>query len=349
MPINYSLSYRKVKVADLDDEGNKQYDENGELIRKTILKAYGKAQSIGTMTSEDFCRQIAAKGSYSRADITSILVVLKDALELWIRNGFRVDVGDMGKFYPSLSSKGVEDAKEFKPTAHIKKAYCNWARPSLMSKMRDVTFELVNTHLAQSSTNLASKEAQTDFTLKQSVSAQEAEAWLEKIRALYNVIVSVRTGDDDMGSVEGGGEDLKYGTKVFITATPNEGYLFEGWNDGDLRPIRPVVVERTASYTAGFANTSGLNISEVSNNGEPFVKGDDVDQINISGELLESKPISLFKIGKDNKIGEQIAGTCVIADDETSATFTPTNSFELSGMKGLAFKMDNKIHKTIWL
>ncbi len=58
------------------------------------------------------------------------------------------------------------------------------------------------------------------------------------------------------GSVTGGGT-YPYGATATLTATPNSGYEFLQWSDGDLQNPRMVTVTGNATYTALFTNGSG--------------------------------------------------------------------------------------------
>lgn len=59
------------------------------------------------------------------------------------------------------------------------------------------------------------------------------------------------------GTVTGGGT-YESGTTATLTATPNSGYKFVKWSDGDTNATRTVTVTADASYTAEFEKT-GVN------------------------------------------------------------------------------------------
>ena len=63
--------------------------------------------------------------------------------------------------------------------------------------------------------------------------------------------VTVVSADPTMGTVSGGGQALSGGTVTF-SATPNEGYRFLYWNDGNTENPRTVTVTANATYTATF-------------------------------------------------------------------------------------------------
>ena len=54
------------------------------------------------------------------------------------------------------------------------------------------------------------------------------------------------------GTVSGLGT-YNYGTEVTMTATPNEGYHFVKWSDGDTNPTRTIIVTDNVTLTAEFA------------------------------------------------------------------------------------------------
>ena len=69
--------------------------------------------------------------------------------------------------------------------------------------------------------------------------------------ALQIYVVSV-TCDPQQGQVTGGGT-YPYGSEVTLTATPNKGYEFTQWSDGNKDNPRKVTVTADATYTAEFA------------------------------------------------------------------------------------------------
>ena len=80
-------------------------------------------------------------------------------------------------------------------------------------------------------------------------------------------MVTVVSADPTMGSVSGGGQALRGGI-VTISATPNEGYRFLRWNDGNTENPRAVTVMGNITYTAYFESTtqgvSTVDASEIS-------------------------------------------------------------------------------------
>ena len=63
------------------------------------------------------------------------------------------------------------------------------------------------------------------------------------------VTITVVAGEN--GTVSGGGE-VDYGTEVTIVATPNDGFVFDKWNDDDTNATRTIEATANATYTASF-------------------------------------------------------------------------------------------------
>ena len=64
--------------------------------------------------------------------------------------------------------------------------------------------------------------------------------------------ITVVSANPTMGSVSGSGT-YNYGNSVTISATPNSGYHFVSWNDGDTNATRSITVAGDSTFTATFA------------------------------------------------------------------------------------------------
>ena len=63
--------------------------------------------------------------------------------------------------------------------------------------------------------------------------------------------LTVQSANTDQGSVTGGGT-YDEGSSVTITATPNSGYVFEKWSDGNTSATRTLTVTEDLTLTASF-------------------------------------------------------------------------------------------------
>lgn len=63
---------------------------------------------------------------YSKGDIVGILTMAITCIKEQLLNGNAVKLGDLGKFYISLISKGAKDFESFNANANIRKVTAKW-------------------------------------------------------------------------------------------------------------------------------------------------------------------------------------------------------------------------------
>lgn len=78
-------------------------------------------------------------------------------------------------------------------------------------------------------------------------------AFFEPMQTYYTI--DVESDNPLMGTVYGGGSFLE-GTEITIGATPNHGFHFASWQDGNTSNPRTIMVTSDATYTASFAINS---------------------------------------------------------------------------------------------
>ncbi|MBQ7349577.1 MAG: DNA-binding protein [Bacteroides sp.] len=124
---------------------------------------YGSVQCTETVSLNEFAKHIASHGSvYSRADVAAILTLAVDCLREMLLKGCKVELGDLGNFYPSLSSDSTATAKEYDPTDHVKSVNVNWERGTLFLNLKkDATFNLVAIRSVQRAVLKAVKNGET--------------------------------------------------------------------------------------------------------------------------------------------------------------------------------------------
>lgn len=98
-------------------------------------------------------------------------------------------------------------------------------------------------------------------------------------KAIFNAVgsiyytVKVQASPAGAGSVSGAGS-YEEGTVITLTATPNEGYTFSRWNDGNTQNPRTVTVLSNMSFTAFFtSNTYTITANASPDNGGSVTGG----------------------------------------------------------------------------
>ena len=137
------------------------------MEKGTPPKYYACAQTNKVVSLEEFARHIATHGCvYKRADIAAVLTMAVDCLKEMLLNGYKVELGDMGAFYLSLSSKGTVTAKEFNPIIHVKAVNVNWERGvEFLDLKESAEFRQVSIRAVQKKVMKALKSGETTVNL----------------------------------------------------------------------------------------------------------------------------------------------------------------------------------------
>lgn len=133
-------------------------------VKTKVKMGYALAKQRGVNDTDKFASQMQsyAGNSYARTAFIGIMADIKDTLREIVADGFCVDCGQLGKFFPSLSSNGVYDASRFNPQADIKKVYARWKRPEKLANIQDPSplYELAPTTEITDAGKKAAKKAQ---------------------------------------------------------------------------------------------------------------------------------------------------------------------------------------------
>ena len=146
------------------------YSVSGRVNPKekdTPPRFYASAQTNKTVSLDEFSKHIASHGCvYKRADIAAVLTMAVDCLREMLLNGYKIELGDMGNFYISLSSEGTLTAKEFNPIHHVKSVNVNWERGlSFLNLKENAEFNLVAIRSVQKKVLKAVKNGDTTINL----------------------------------------------------------------------------------------------------------------------------------------------------------------------------------------
>lgn len=150
MSLKYSLAARPTVPADKNSD----------------KKVYPMAQYSELVDMNEFARHIQAHGSpFTRDVIIGVLTAAVDCLREQLVAGKKVNFGEMGAFYVSLRSEGVEKAEDFDPNIHVKSVYVHWERSSFFADLKgdpDLKWEYALTHKAMAEAKKQSKQSITE-------------------------------------------------------------------------------------------------------------------------------------------------------------------------------------------
>ena len=99
---------RTVQVKDADN------------TRKKVQKTYGKIIYRKTLSLDDMAEHIMKHGSvYTEDVVIGVITKLKTCMQEMLADGHKVKLDGIGTLYPTLTSEGVEDAKDYSPSENI--------------------------------------------------------------------------------------------------------------------------------------------------------------------------------------------------------------------------------------
>ena len=106
-------------------------------------KAFASAQCIKKLTLEELAKNIRLHGcAYSVGDFIAITKMLAEATTRMLKEGYRVELDELGTFYITLGCEGAESMEDFHPDKHIKELRVNWTPGEAFDNLREeVTFE----------------------------------------------------------------------------------------------------------------------------------------------------------------------------------------------------------------
>lgn len=100
--------------------GHPRYPERGK-------KAYACAQYEKTLSIDELLDYITLHGSaFRKGDYKAVISTIAEVMAEKMAEGYKIDLAEMGKFYPTLECEGAETMDDFNPDKHIKAVHVNW-------------------------------------------------------------------------------------------------------------------------------------------------------------------------------------------------------------------------------
>lgn len=126
-------------------------------------KAYANLQLTGIVNINELADHIAEHNSvFSKGTIVGILTELSVCMRELILQGYKIELGDLGTFAPSISSQGAKTKDEF-TSQNIKVMTVNFNNGKAFANLRrDAEFERTTTRRAQAAALKAENEGKTN-------------------------------------------------------------------------------------------------------------------------------------------------------------------------------------------
>lgn len=115
--------------------------DNISQVPQTGLKA--RAVSIGTQGIEYIAERIASRQTFSKGEILGILHALTEEVEYVLASGFNADLGDLGIFSISATSRTVQNKDEIRSETVELKRIVHRSSPKMTKRLKTVPFQRI--------------------------------------------------------------------------------------------------------------------------------------------------------------------------------------------------------------
>ena len=125
-------------------------------------KAYASMQLTGVLNINELSKHIQDHNSvFSRGTIVGCITEMVDCIREMLLQGYKIELGDLGSFVPSVTSQGAKTKDEF-TAANIKQLNVNFQiGDGLENLRRDAQFERTISRKAQAAAQKAENEGKT--------------------------------------------------------------------------------------------------------------------------------------------------------------------------------------------
>lgn len=125
-------------------------------------KAYGVLQTNGILDIDEMGKHMSQHGSkYNRGDIGAVLVQLTDCMKEMLASGYKIKLGDIGTFTPTITTTPAETLEKF-TEANITKVNVKFQPGEYLQNLRqDIDFEYVASRKTQQAAAAAEKKGET--------------------------------------------------------------------------------------------------------------------------------------------------------------------------------------------
>ena len=88
--------------------------------RQQVMRTYGKIIYRGTLSLADMAEHIMKHGTvYTEDVVIGVITKLKSCMQEMLADGYKVKLDGIGTLYPTLTSEGVADAKDYSAQENI--------------------------------------------------------------------------------------------------------------------------------------------------------------------------------------------------------------------------------------
>lgn len=91
------------------------------LNRTAPRKIYPEAEIVGVINLEKLAGRVASTTSFSAVDVHGIALALLKEIPEALKESFKVELGDLCDFYPTVKGKGADSVEALNAVEHVTK------------------------------------------------------------------------------------------------------------------------------------------------------------------------------------------------------------------------------------
>ena len=116
--------------------------EDKEKLQKAVAEADILANATIVGMKPDLHEETLIPKEWMRKDLVVADIVYNPEVTRMLKEGYRVELDDLGIIYLTLGCEGAESRETFNPDKHIKEVRVNWAPGEAFENIREgITFE----------------------------------------------------------------------------------------------------------------------------------------------------------------------------------------------------------------
>lgn len=100
--------------------------QNNIKSSKAYKKWFAHTLKQGELSMDDIERRIQSRCTVTRADVRAVITALQEVVAMGLKDGYVVNLKELGKFYLSIRSESVDDPDEFSVQKHVKDIVCKY-------------------------------------------------------------------------------------------------------------------------------------------------------------------------------------------------------------------------------
>ena len=100
--------------------------QNNIKSNKAYKKWYAHTLKQGELNMKEIEQRIQSRCTVTKADVRAVVTALQEVVEEGLKDGYVVNLAELGKFYLSIRSESVDRPEDFSVQKHVKDIVCKY-------------------------------------------------------------------------------------------------------------------------------------------------------------------------------------------------------------------------------